>query len=565
MDQSQDINLEELFWRSPQHVQMMGGYLHSNNILFYFAESPFFDATSNNASLAIQASYNEAFRHFLETREVFEGRLKTMQGLEFMVTYDPLQDAAQSDTEFAHTPSNIWVIRKQLRQKRPGKEDDVVILSTYYVVGDAVYMAPAVSSVVGNRILSAVTSLTKLLTVASPLPIFTPSYGHVYMPPGPKAVDAPQTTSQLSQQSKEITPVPDSQGSAKTSLTTTSTTTNVKDTSYQDTRNLMEAMNLLSRYGDEFMDETPLSGDPGSFILSKANETTTGGRRMAKTTTNTTTTTILRNLDLTNLQVSPATFHINPYSIASTNQITNMTVTTGQQNKPAVVCVFCGSVGGQNPAHIEAAVALARAFHEQNVHLVYGGGTHGLMGAVAKELVRLSGPEAVHGIIPKALVKFNEDKPQQVQEEKVQEGAGKAHERTVQTDKRTELNETEYGLTTIVPDMHTRKRLMATKVLEGGPGSGFVSLAGGFGTIEEVMEMTTWNQLGIHKVGIVLLNIDGYWDGVLAWIQNAVKEGFISQADGDILVQVQDVKDVLPKLREYTASADRFQLTWGEE
>lgn len=291
-------------------------------VLFYFAESPFFDATSNNASLAIQANYNEAFRHFLETREVFEGRLKTMQGLEFMVTYDPLQDAAQSDTEFAHTPSNIWVIRKQLRQKRPGKEDDIVILSTYYVVGDAVYMAPAVSSIVGNRIvrffllslslflflsyalellqkpmktdldkqLSAVTSLTKLLAVASPLPIFTPSYGHVYMPPGPKAVDAPRTTSsQLSQQSKEHTPVPDSQGSAKTSLTSTSTTSNVKDTSYQDTRNLMEAMNLLSRYGEEFMDETPLSGEPGSFILSKANETATAARRLAKPTTTTTT------------------------------------------------------------------------------------------------------------------------------------------------------------------------------------------------------------------------------------------------------------------------------------
>lgn len=227
----------------------------------------------------------------------------------------------------------------------------------------------------------------------------------------------------------------------------------------------------------------------------------------------------------------------------------------------------CGSVGGQNPAHLEAAVALARAFHEQNVHLVYGGGTHGLMGAVAKELVRLSGPQAVHGIIPKALVKFKQNQEQEHQDEKVQEGAGKTHERTVDqnTDKRTELNETEYGITTIVPDMHTRKRLMATKVLEGGPGSGFVSLAGGFGTIEEVMEMTTWNQLGIHKVGIVLLNINGYWDGVLGWIQNAVKEGFISQANGDILVQVQQVKDVLPKLKEYTASIDRFKLTWGEE
>lgn len=123
-------------------------------VLFYFAESPFFDPTSNNASLAIQANYNEAFRHFVETREAFEARLKTMQGLEFIVAYDPLQAAAQSDTRFAHEPSNIWVIRKQNRRKRNGMEDEVTVISTYFVVGDCIYMAPSVASVVGNRIVS---------------------------------------------------------------------------------------------------------------------------------------------------------------------------------------------------------------------------------------------------------------------------------------------------------------------------------------------------------------------------------------------------------------------------
>lgn len=75
-----------------------------------------------------------------------------MQGLEFMVTYDPLQAAAQSETAFAHEPSNIWVIRKQMRRKRPNLEDEVTPLSTYFVVGDTIYMAPSVASVVGNRI-----------------------------------------------------------------------------------------------------------------------------------------------------------------------------------------------------------------------------------------------------------------------------------------------------------------------------------------------------------------------------------------------------------------------------
>lgn len=114
------------------------------------------------------------------------------------------------------------------------------------------------------------------MNVAAPLPIFTPSYGHTYMPPGPKAADAPQATaSQQTQQSKESTPMPESQTTVKTSLSTT----NVKDASYQDTRNLMEALNLLSRYGDEYMDETPLTGEPGSFILSKVSETAGASRR----------------------------------------------------------------------------------------------------------------------------------------------------------------------------------------------------------------------------------------------------------------------------------------------
>jgi uncharacterized protein (TIGR00730 family) len=225
---------------------------------------------------------------------------------------------------------------------------------------------------------------------------------------------------------------------------------------------------------------------------------------------------------------------------------------------------------------MDAARALAHAFHEQNVHLVYGGGTNGIMGEIARTLVSLSGPHAVHGIIPRALVKIEEGyknseestpTESEADDGRVQKGAGKSHERTlpVLKDKRTLINESEYGITTIVPDMHTRKRLMATKVLGGGPGSGFVGLAGGFGTMEELMEMTTWNQLGIHKVGIVMLNINGYWDGLLEWVKTSVKEGFVSEANGKILVSVTDVNDVLPKLKEYKASVDRFQLNWGQE
>ncbi|KAL2828284.1 MED6 mediator subfamily complex component-domain-containing protein [Aspergillus cavernicola] len=266
-------SLEEILWRSPSHVQMMGGYLHSNNILFYFAESPFFDATSNNASLAIQANYNEAFRHFVETREAFEGRIKTMQGLEFIVAYDPLQAAAGSNAQFAHEPSNVWVIRKQTRRKRAGYEDEVVLLSTFFVVGDCIYMAPSVASIVGNRILSAVTSLTGLLKTASTLPSFTPSHGHTYLPPTTKSSDAGQSGAQT-QTSKENTPVPDADATNKAQSFMGAQVG--ASSTVQDLKTLAESFNLLSRYGDEYMDESPLMGEPGSFILSRVGDADRG-------------------------------------------------------------------------------------------------------------------------------------------------------------------------------------------------------------------------------------------------------------------------------------------------
>ncbi|KAE8348824.1 hypothetical protein BDV28DRAFT_142654, partial [Aspergillus coremiiformis] len=225
----------------------------------------------------------------------------------------------------------------------------------------------------------------------------------------------------------------------------------------------------------------------------------------------------------------------------------------------------CGSVSGNNPIHLKTAQALALEFHKNNIQLVYGGGTAGLMGELARTLVSLSGPQAVHGIIPRALVKV-EPGYDKATEEKNAVG-GKEAERVVREPMGQigTLKESEYGTTTIVPDMHTRKRMMAEKVREGGPGSGFIALAGGFGTIEEVMEMTTWNQLGIHKLGMVLLNVNGYWDGVLAWVKQAVQEGFISPENGEILVEAKDVSEVWPKLTGYKISSGRMQLNWGEE
>lgn len=190
------------------------------------------------------------------------------------------------------------------------------------------------------------------------------------------------------------------------------------------------------------------------------------------------------------------------------------------------------------------------------------------MGEIAKTLVSLSGPKAVHGVIPRAMVQAAASNGIEETEDETASAAagGKAVERVISDPlDGNRIEESTFGVTTIVPDMHTRKRLMATKVLEGGPGSGFVALAGGFGTIEEIMEMTTWNQLGIHRAGVVLLNINGYWDGLLAWVRTAVQQGFINDENGSILIEVHGVKDVWPKLVGYRCSSKRYQLNWGQE
>jgi mediator of RNA polymerase II transcription subunit 6 len=137
-------------------------------VLFYFAESPFFDATSNNASLAIQALHNENMRHFIETREAFEGRLKTMQGVEFIVAHDPLQEAAAAIAAGGEPaePSNVWVIRKQNRRRRQGMGDEVLVMATYFIVGDHVYMAPSVLSVVGRRMVRSGLRYAMLLLIS---------------------------------------------------------------------------------------------------------------------------------------------------------------------------------------------------------------------------------------------------------------------------------------------------------------------------------------------------------------------------------------------------------------
>ena len=229
------------------------------------------------------------------------------------------------------------------------------------------------------------------------------------------------------------------------------------------------------------------------------------------------------------------------------------------------------------------------------------------MGELARTLVSLSGPDAVHGVIPEALIRFERegrpaggssssdgsktkeapavdtvpDAPSVSDGNMVtstttvsarESSSSTAAEEPAATTTASVTAENEndavdpaYGHTTVVPTMHARKALMTRLVLSGGTGSGFCALPGGYGTLEELMEVVTWNQLGIHDRGVCVLNVGGYWDGVMGWIRKAVEEGFITGKNREIVVEAGDAEDVVKALAGYKVSEGRFRLDWGEE
>ena len=178
------------------------------------------------------------------------------------------------------------------------------------------------------------------------------------------------------------------------------------------------------------------------------------------------------------------------------------------------------------------------------------------MGELARTLVSVSGPEAVHGVIPLALVQYE------------RHGDPQYKSLSCSPDGSSHLpvpSHSLYGRTTIVKDMHTRKALMAKEVIEGGPGSGFIALSGGYGTLEELLETATWNQLGIHDKGICLLNVNGFYDGLIEWIGKAVDEGFIREGNFNIVSRAESAEEAVRMLREYTQPDSVFKLEWGTQ
>ncbi|KAG7802084.1 hypothetical protein KL944_002461 [Ogataea haglerorum] len=216
-------------------------------------------------------------------------------------------------------------------------------------------------------------------------------------------------------------------------------------------------------------------------------------------------------------------------------------------NPKKTICVFCGSSFGKEASYSQAATELGRLLAAKDYGLVYGGGTTGLMGLIAKSVASQGG--YVHGIIPDALV--SKERTSSIDEinEKIQSDVDNHKGETPLDDS--------YGRTTIVSDMHTRKRMMGMEA-----NGGFVAMPGGFGTLEEIMEVTTWSQLGIHQKPVVLFNVDGFYDNFIKFLNKAVEAGFISKNNSNIVAVASTPEEVIEKLDNYVVPDGRFNLTW---
>ncbi|RLT40611.1 MAG: TIGR00730 family Rossman fold protein [Chloroflexi bacterium] len=173
------------------------------------------------------------------------------------------------------------------------------------------------------------------------------------------------------------------------------------------------------------------------------------------------------------------------------------------------ICVYCGASNGVNEEYLAGASALGAEIARRGIGLVYGGGSVGLMGAVARGAADNGG--AVYGVIPTPLM------PKEVSGPPI-------------------------GHLEIVDSMHTRKARMAELA------DAFIALPGGFGTLEELFETITWTQLGIHRKPIGLLNIAGFYDPLLAMIEHSIEQGFVRPQYRGLLVAESDPVTLLDRL-----------------
>jgi uncharacterized protein (TIGR00730 family) len=181
-------------------------------------------------------------------------------------------------------------------------------------------------------------------------------------------------------------------------------------------------------------------------------------------------------------------------------------------SKINAICVYCGSSPGTDPAFLEAARDFGKILADAGIRLVWGGGSVGLMGAIASSVIEHGG--AATGIIPEFLTA--KEKPRRLAQEQI-----------------------------VTRDMHERKRTMFDRA------DAFVALPGGIGTLEELVEQMTWAQLGRHKKPILIANINGFWDPLLSLLAHMRIAGLVPPPSRGVdLLVVERVADILPKLNE---------------
>lgn len=180
------------------------------------------------------------------------------------------------------------------------------------------------------------------------------------------------------------------------------------------------------------------------------------------------------------------------------------------------ICVYCGSSNGTRPSYVEAARALGKSLVRRGLGLVYGGSNVGLMGALADTVIAQGGE--VIGVIPEPLVA------------KEVAHAGLPDLR-------------------VVGSMHERKALMAELA------DGFIALPGGFGTLEEFCEIVTWVQLGLHRKPCGLLNVEGYYDGLLSFINHMMTESFVRPEYRSVVLTDSEADGLLDKFSKYEPPA----------
>ena len=183
---------------------------------------------------------------------------------------------------------------------------------------------------------------------------------------------------------------------------------------------------------------------------------------------------------------------------------------------PFSLCVYCGSRAGSDPAHLQAAEQLGQAIGRRGWRLIYGGGRVGLMGAVAD--AALAAGASVIGVIPESLMR---------------------------------LEVGHRGLTEllVVRTMHERKQAMAERA------DAFVALPGGIGTFEELFEVWTWRHLGYHQHPIGLLDVKGYYEPLMAFLDRTVTEGFVNDAQMSMVMRQSDVEALLDRLQAAASAA----------